>query len=204
MLIANAFANAYGPEGFGTVYRPVFAGQVANSGTFAGLSFLDSQHGGANQYVWAIAGAPYDDFHGDVFRNSLTATEIIGEMQAYQSAYVPSWTGDLVLVAKGENLQGGMLAYEGGQSVHYPTAGSVAAQTNKGMRGVITTLLDSWFARGGGTFFFYKLCSADTWGLATTIGYDIDADNGYSANPADSTEEEPKWGAIKQVVTTGH
>jgi hypothetical protein len=72
------------------------------------------------------------------------------------------------------------------------------------MRGVTTTLLDSWFAQGGGTFFYYKLCSEDTWGLATDLGYDIDADNGWTANPATSTEAQPKWGAIKQVATEGH
>jgi hypothetical protein len=31
--------------------------------------------------------------------------------------------------------------------------------------------------------------------------YDIDANNGYSANPADSVETQPKWGAIKQLAT---
>jgi hypothetical protein len=41
------------------------------------------------------------------------------------------------------------------------------------------------------------------WGLSTDIGYDIDADPGYSSVPASSTEAQPKWGAIKQVLTTG-
>jgi hypothetical protein len=72
------------------------------------------------------------------------------------------------------------------------------------MRGVTTTILDSWFAQGGGPFFYYKLCSADDWGLAEDISYDIDADSGYTANPATSTEQYPKWGAIKQVATTGN
>jgi hypothetical protein len=41
------------------------------------------------------------------------------------------------------------------------------------------------------------LCSAGTWGLSKDISYDIDADGGYSSNPADSMEAQPKWGAIK-------
>jgi hypothetical protein len=65
------------------------------------------------------------------------------------------------------------------------------------MRGVTTTLLNSWFAQGGGTFFYYKLCSGDMWGLAMDISYDT----GYSAAPAASTEAHPKWGAIKQIAT---
>jgi hypothetical protein len=72
------------------------------------------------------------------------------------------------------------------------------------MRGITTTELDYWFAEGGSTFFYYKLCSSDTWGLAEDITYDIDADTGYSSDPASSTEAKPKWGAIKQVATTGH
>ena len=95
------------------------------------------------------------------------------------------------------------MAYEGGQGANYDTQGSLAAQTMPAMRGVTTSVLDAWSGQGGGTFFYYKLCSGDNWGLATDIGYDIDADPGYSSNPADSTEAEPKWGAIKQVATEG-
>jgi hypothetical protein len=71
------------------------------------------------------------------------------------------------------------------------------------MRGIVTTLLDTWINDGGGTFFYFKLCSEDNWGLTTDIGYDIDADTGWTANPATSTETQPKWGAIKQVATLG-
>jgi hypothetical protein len=95
------------------------------------------------------------------------------------------------------NLQGGMVAYEGGQGANYETSGSAAAETDSGMRDVTTTELDSWFTLGGGTFFYYNLCSAGTWGLSKDISYDIDADGGYSSNPADSMEAQPKWGAIK-------
>jgi len=204
MLIAQALESVYGTAGFGTVYRPVLAGQVANAGTFAGLEYLDKLHGGANQYVWAIAGAPYVDFNGDTPRNKLTASQIISGMEAYQKANVVPWIGDLAAVAQAEKLEGGMLAYEGGQGALYETTGSVAAQTSVGMRGVTTTLLDSWFGQGGGTFFYYKVCSADTWGLATSLDYDIDEDQGYEARPGGSTEKHPKWGAIKQVATEGH
>jgi hypothetical protein len=204
MLIADSFAGVYGSGNFGTVYRPIFSGQIANSGTYAGLDYLDSQHGGANQYVWAIAGAPYVDFNGDVYGNTATASQILSGMQAYQITNIVPWIGTLSATATGYHLQGGMVAYEGGQGALYGTAGAIAAQTNPAMRSVITADLDAWFAQGGGTFFYYKLCSTDTWGLSTDIGYDIDADSGYSANPADSTEAQPKWGAIKQVATLGH
>ena len=204
MLIADAFANVYGPDAIGAVYRPVFAGQIANSGTFAGLAYLDSQHGGANQYVWAIAGAPYADFKGDTSNNTLSASQVLTGMESYETASVTPWIGELAAVASSENLAGGMLAYEGGQGASYLRPGALAAQTMPAVRSVLTTQLDSWFVWGGGPFFYYKLCSADMWGLSTDIGYDIDADPGYSANPASSTEAEPKWGAIKQVATTGH
>lgn len=204
MLIAQAFESVYGAAGFGTVYRPVLAGQIANVGTLAGMEYLDKLHGGANRYVWAIAGAPYVDFEGDTPGNKLLAKQIIGRMEVYENANIVPWIGDLASLAAAEKLEGGMLAYEGGQGTLYSTPGSVAAQTNRGMRALTTALLDSWFGRGGGTFFYYKLCSADNWGLAATIGYDIDQDRGYSANPDDSTEEIPKWGAIKQVATEGH
>ena len=125
-------------------------------------------------------------------------------MQTYETSNVTPWMGSLAALASTEQLEGGMVAYEGGQSTDFATAGAVAAQTAPGMRGVTSALIDSWFANSGGTLFYYKLCSADTWGLAENIGYDIDADPGYSANPNTSTEKDPKWGAVRQVVTLGH
>jgi hypothetical protein len=204
MLVANAFGSVYGTQGFGAVYRPMFAGQIANSGTYAGLAYLDSQHGGANRYVWAIAGAPYVDFNGDVPGNTLSSAQIISGMQSYQAANIVPWIANLASIAAAEKLEGGMVAYEGGQGALYDTAGVIAAQTTPGIRAVTTADLDAWFAQNGGTFFYFKLCSADTWGVATDISYDIDADSGYSPDPAESSETQPKWGAIKQVATTGH
>jgi len=203
MLIANAFASVYGAENFGAVYRPVFAGQIANSGTYAGLSYLDAQHGGARNYVWAVAGAPYVDFNGDVYGNTMSAAQILSGMESYQTANIAPWIADLAAVAAEEKLEGGMVAYEGGQGALYATSGAMAAQTLPAMRGVTTSVLDAWSGRGGNTFFYYKLCSADTWGLATDISYDIDADPGYSLAAAGSTETQPKWGAIKQVAMFG-
>ena len=203
MLIANAFASVFGSSEFGSVYRPIYAGQLANSGTYSGLGYLQSQHGGANQYVWAVAGAPYVDFSGDTTGNTLTAQEIITGMQAYQTDYIDTWDAALDSIANQYALQGGMIAYEGGQGAQNQTAGAVAAQTLPAMRGITTTDLDTWFTQGGEIFFYYKLCSADTWGLDENISYDIDADTGYSSDPASSTEQYPKWGAIKQVATLG-
>ncbi len=203
MLIANAFAQVYGPSGFGSVYRPIYAGQIANYGTYWGLDYLDSQHGGASQYVWAVAGAPYVDFVGDAPGNTLTAAQIISGMQAYQAADIVPWTDYLASTAKKYNLEGGMVAYEGGQGANYATSGAIAAQTDAGIRGVTTADFDSWFGQNGGTFFYYNLCSGGTFGLSSDISYDIDADDGYSSNPGASTEGRPKWGGIKQVATTG-
>jgi cytochrome c oxidase assembly protein Cox11 len=205
MLIANAFASVFGSSDFGTVYRPIYAGQIAGDGTYTvGLNYLQTQHGGASQYVWAVAGAPYDDFNGDTPGNTITADQIVGSgmygMPAYQTTYVEPWVGDLAAVASTYSLQGGMVAYEGGQGAQNQTSGAMAAQLLPAMRGITTTLLDNWFAQGGGPFFYYKLCSADTWGLDMNISYDIDADSGYNTD----TEEYPKWGAIKQVSTTGN
>ncbi len=203
MLIANAFAAVYGPEGFGSIYRPVLAGQIANAGTFAGLSYLDAQHGGANQFVWAIAGGAYVDFRGDTSHNSLSSSSVLSEMQSYQKAHVNAWIQSLKVLATTENLPGGMLAYEGGQGTLFARPGAVKAQTSSGIRTVTSGLLDSWGTAGGGLFFYYKLCSNDTWGLGGDIGYDIDADQHYSSNPTHSTEKYPKWGAIKQAATVG-
>jgi hypothetical protein len=203
MLIANAFANVYGSANFGTIYRPVFGGQLANDTTYSGLNYLQTQHGGANLYVWAIMGSVYDGFTGDVPNNTLTAAQVISAMQAYQSTNIQPWVENLKALLPTWNLEGGMLAYEGGQGAINQTRGALAAQTTPAMRGVVTSLLDFWFGQGGGTFFYYNLCSAGMWGLSTDISYDIDADPGYSPTPADSTEAQPKWGAIKQVATLG-
>jgi len=75
MLLAEAFKTVYSASGFGSVYRPIFAGQIANAGTYTGLEYLDREHGGANQYVWAIAGAPYVDFNGDTPGDKMNSTQ---------------------------------------------------------------------------------------------------------------------------------
>jgi hypothetical protein len=203
MLVANAFASVFGASSFGSIYRPIYGGQLAYSGSYSGLAYLQSQHGGANQYVWAVDGAPYDDFSGDTPNNTLTAEQIVSGMQTYQTQYIVPWTTALASIAAQYSLQGGMLAYEGGQGAQIQTSGAAAAQVLPAMRGITTTLLDDWSSQGGGLFFYYRLCSADDWGLAENISYDIDADTGYNANPAESTEQYPKWGAIKQFATTG-
>ncbi len=204
MLIANAFANVYGSANFGTVFRPILAGQIAYDATYsAGLDYLTQRHGGAGQYVWAVGGAPYVDYNGDTQGNTMTAAQIISGMQSYQTANVAPWIANLESLAKSYNLAGGMLAYEGGEGAIYQTKAAANAQIQPAMRGITTTVLDSWFSQGGGMFFYYKLCSADTWGLAEDISYDIDADSGYTPDPATSTEAQPKWGAIKQVATLG-
>jgi len=204
MLMANAFASVYGADAFGTVYRPIYGGELghggpAGLGEYGGLTYLDAQHGGANKYVWAASGAPYVSFVGDAAGDTFTAAQVIAGMQAYQ---IPLDTSidELAWIAASENLPGGMVAYEGGQAAGYENPGELAAQTTPGMRGIITADLTAWFEQGGSTFFYYKLCSADMWGLATDISYDIDADPGYSPNPASSTEAQPKWGAIKQIA----
>ena len=178
MLIANAFASVYGSSNFGTIYRPVMGGQMANDSTYFGLKYLDSQHGGARLYVWAIAGSVYDDFNGDVPNNTFTASQVISGMQNYQSTLIEPWVENLKAVLPTYNLEGGMLAYEGGQGALHKTSGAIAAQTTPAMRGVVTGLLDFWYGQGGGTFFYYNLCSGDMWGLSTDISYDIDADPG--------------------------
>ena len=203
MLIADAFASVYGPQAFGAVYRPVLAGQIANTGTYGGLSYLDLQHGGAKQFVWAIAGAPYVDFRKDTPGNSLSSSTVLSEMESYQKEYVDAWIRSLDTIAVNENLAGGMLAYEGGQGTLYARPGAIRAQTSPGIRAITNRLFSSWASAGGNTLFYYKLCSDDTWGLNGDISYDIDADRHYSSNPSHSSEKYPKWGAIKQAASAG-
>jgi len=203
MLIAQAFAGVYGGSGFGSVYRPVLDAQVGNWSTYSGLDYLEQRHGGAAQHVWAAAGAPYVDFGGDSNGNTLTDAQVIAGMQATEAANAQAWATGMQQIGATYGLAGGTLAYEGGQGAVYQTAGAVAAQTDPAMRGIVTTLLDNWTSAGNGIFFYYKLCSVDMWGLATDISYDIDTDTGWTANPATSSEAQPKWGAVKQLATAG-
>ncbi|WP_420237317.1 hypothetical protein ACOBR2_17115 [Telmatobacter bradus] len=203
MLISEAFSSVYGSSNFGTVYRPVLASQINNSGTYSGLDYLKERYSSASQYVWAAAGAPYMDYSGDTSGNSLTAAEVISGMQSYESANAATWIASLSSIATSYGLKGGMVAYEGGQGAIYQTTGAVGAQTEPAMRTITTGLLDDWISAGGSTFFYFKLCSADTWGLGTDISYDIDADSGWNSSAASSSETEPKWGAIKQVAKLG-
>jgi len=203
MLIAQAFQSVYGTSAFGSIYRPLLCAQFGNTGTYVGMTYLNQRHGPASQYVWAIAGAPYIDYSGDSSGNTLSAAQVVAGMQAYLASYVVNEVSALNTIATTYGLAGGFIAYEGGQGAVYQTSGAVAAQTLPAMRTVVTTLLDDWLTGGGGIFFYFKLCSADTWGLSTDVSYDIDADTGYNASPSTSSEAQPKWGAIKQIATLG-
>jgi len=200
LLIADEFASVFGASAFGTVYRPVLGAQIGNWGTFSGLDYLEQRHGGAAQSVWAVAGAPYVDFSGDSKDNTMTQAQMIAGMQAFEDANLQPWTTGLKSLATTYGLAGGTLAYEGGQGILYKTTNAVAAQTNPAMRTILTTLLNNWTSTDNGTFFYYKLCSEDMWGIGTDISYDIDSDTGWNANPALSSEAEPKWGAILQIA----
>jgi hypothetical protein len=200
MQVSDIFRSVYGDAGMMTQARPVLAAQIANAGTYSGLSYLDApRHAGAAHYLYAVAGAPYIDIADE--SAALTLDQIFSEMTSYQSGALAPWISTLASTAKGRGLK--MLAYEGGQTL-YPSLGNAtnkrAAQTDQRMKTQTLNLVNAWQAAGGELFFYYNLCSGWTnsgyWGLSTDITYDIDADPGYP-----TAEAMPKWGAIRRAVT---
>jgi hypothetical protein len=199
LRISDAFRAVYGDAAMTTTVRPVLAAQFANSGTFSGLSYLDSQHLGSAHYLYAIAGAPYIDIAQE--SAALSVDQIFAQMSAYQAGEISAWLATLSATAQAHGVK--FVAYEGGQTL-YPSMGNaankLAAQTDGRMKAQTVTLLHSWHAGGGDLFMYFNVCgawgSSGYWGLATDIGYDIDADPGYP-----TAEAFPKWGAIKQVAS---
>jgi len=210
MLMEQAFANVYGSANFGTVFRPIYSGYPGQLSSYDGFPYLDSQHGGANKYIWAADTEEYDDYAGDNGNNDLTNAEYISAWQSNQTNYVdvnltePYANGGSVAMNSYENFAGPLTAHEGGQWEITNTGSSIlAVQLVPGMRGITTADIDAFYNAGAGTFFYYTLCAYNAFGLSDDISYDIDADTGYNVNPAISTETYPKWGAIKQIATTG-
>ena len=200
MQVSDIFRSVFGDAAMMTQVRPVLAAQIANSGTYSGLSYLDApRHAGSSHYLYAIAGAPYIDVLNETL--PLTVDQLFLEMTTYQSTYLAPWISTLASTARNYGVK--MLAYEGGQTL-YPSMANytnkLAAQTDQRMKMQTVNLLNTWKAAGGDPFFYYELSSAwdnsGCWGLSPDITYDIDADPGYP-----TSEAMPKWGAIRQIAT---
>jgi hypothetical protein len=200
MRVSDIFRSVYGDAAMMTQVRPLLAGQIANYGTYYGLNYLDSRHGGSSRYLYGIAGAPYIDILDE--RSLLSADQIFSEMTSYQTTYLTPWMTNLASTAKAHGLKA--LAYEAGQTL-YASMGNfdnkLAAQTDQRMKAQTLNLFNAWNAAGGDLFFYFSLSTlwnnAGYWGLSPDVTYDIDADPGYP-----TAEAMPKWGAIKQIATT--
>ena len=198
MQVSDAFRAVYGDAGMMTTVRPVLAGQIANPGTFDGLSYLNARHLGSSHYLYAIAGAPYIDIADE--SAPLSVAQIFAEMTTYQASSLVGWITTLANTAKSYGVK--LVSYEGGQTL-YPSMGNatnkLAAQMDPRMKTQTTNLLHTWAVAGGDVFLYFNLSSgwdnSGYWGLAPEIGYDIDADPGYP-----TSELYPKWGAIKQIA----
>jgi hypothetical protein len=199
MQVSDIFRSVYGDAAMMSQVRPVLAGQIANYGTYSGLSYLDRRYAGTAHYLYGIAGAPYIDIVDESL--PLTVDQIFTEMGSYQAAYLTPWISQLATTAQAHGIKA--LAYEGGQTL-YPYQGNVAnklaAQTDQRMKAQTVSLFRTWVAAGADLFCYFSLSSqwnnAGYWGLSPDITYDIDADPAYP-----TAEAMPKWGAVKQIAS---
>jgi hypothetical protein len=173
--ISDDFASVWGAGAINNRVRPVLASQFANPGVLqVQLQFLDSRYGGPNRYLYAVAGAPYFNLKAVDNQTNLTVNQVIAALTAsvnQQIAGMPLYTYWATYYGLKD------LAYEGGSDTLGPhnIAAKRAASLDPRMKNLVTTLLNAWYANGGGLFNWFVAGPTNyntpygTWGVTNDI-----------------------------------
>jgi hypothetical protein len=173
--ISDDFAAVWGASAINNQIRPVLASQFANPAILRNqLQFLDLRYGAPNQYLYAVAGAPYFNLRAVDSQTNLTVDQVIAALtnsMNQQIAAMPLF----VHWATYYGLQD--LAYEGGPDTSGPNniAAKAAASLDPRMETLVINYLDAWYANGGGLFNWFVAGPTNyntpygTWGVTNDI-----------------------------------
>lgn len=155
--ISNIFRSVFGDDAMITRVRPILAGQMIYSeGIKTGLKYIFDQYGPVNNFIYAIAGAPYFNLGSIDNYNNLTATDVLNTLQknANSLKYDPGMI-DYAAQAAWHNIR--VLAYEGGPDTYGPN--NIQAKKNATLdsatEALIIGYLNDWYGKGFDTFFWF-------------------------------------------------
>jgi VCBS repeat-containing protein len=173
--ISDDFALVWGSSAINNQIRPVLASQFANPSILkAQLQFLQQTYGPPNQYIYAVAGAPYFNLNGQDQQTNLTVDQVLAALSAsmtQQIATMPLYAS----LATYYGLRD--FAYEGGPDTSGPNniAAKAAASLDPRMENLVIQYLDAWFANGGDLFDWFVAGPTNyntaygTWGVTNDI-----------------------------------
>jgi hypothetical protein len=173
--ISNDFAAVYGQSAINNQIRPVLASQMDNPSILrTGLEYIQKVYGAPNQYIYAVAGAPYFSLGKVDPRTYLTTTQVLNRLRASMNRETARYAAYNDL---GTYYGLRTMAYEGGPSTFGPH--NITAKKNASlsatMKSIVTQYLDNWFSQGGGLFNWYTAGTTyydtrfGTWGLTNDI-----------------------------------
>ena len=177
--IAQIFGNVFGQSALNNRVRVINCWQIGwwppNFQYEEQLNYINENFGAPKDLIYGLGVAPYFNC-GDACDNGSVA-EIIQAMRNASDASVES--RELVAgVAADWELEGGMLAYEGGSDTGGGSTENVAnrilAERSEEMKDLMThDLRDNWFPKGGGLFMYLELASNysryGSWGLTDEV-----------------------------------
>ena len=152
---------------------------MGSSGTFKDmLTFVKQNYGAPSNYLYALSVAPYfgvNSRHADDL-NNLTPSQVLDELQYSLTSLANSTAiDDTVALAVYYGLK--MTAYEGGPDTYGPNniVAKHTASLDPRMKGICTSYLNMWYAKGGSQFNWYTISATNfdtqygTWGITDNV-----------------------------------
>lgn len=176
--ISDRFRQEFGRGAFTQRVRPVLATQIAWPSFWlaSGLRYLDDVYGPPNQYLYALAGAPYFNMGSADVSKNLTVDQVLTALNKSVEAMQTDLNMDYcATLAAYHNLK--FVAYEGGSDTFGPNniAAKKAASLDPRMRPLVVKYLKTWYGYGFELFnwFVAGATSYDsqygTWGLTNDM-----------------------------------
>lgn len=176
--ISNVFHSEFGDGPYKARVRPVLATQISWPGNWLveGMKFLDDVYGAPDQYLYALAGAPYFNLGNADKRTNLTASDVLNALNTSVEAMRTDLNiEECATLATYHNLK--FVAYEGGSDTFGPNnvAAKKAASLDPRLRPIVTKYLNVWYGYGFDLFnwFVAGATSYDgnygTWGLTNDM-----------------------------------
>jgi Carbohydrate binding module (family 6) len=164
--ISDQFRKEYGDAAINDRVRPVLATQYAWPGFWLvdGLAFLNARYGPPNNYLYAVAVAPYFNLGDADKQTNLTKTDVLNALTAGANAYKTDLSFDsCATLSRYYNLK--LVCYESGSDTFGPNniAAKKAASLDPAMKPLVTNYLNVIYGYG------LDLCN---WFVAGATNYD--------------------------------
>jgi hypothetical protein len=174
--ISKIWQSVYGATALNKTIRPVLASQISYPFLIKlQVGYIAKVYGPPNQFIYAIAGAPYFGLDDQTINNANdTVDDVIGSLR--KAVDVDTNNTDLPFIAIAKQYDVKCLAYEGGPDIgqrDQSVDAKIAANRDPRMTDLLVDYLNGWYGDGGGLFMYFDLTSAynkwGCWGLMDDI-----------------------------------